>query len=168
MELNKRGEKILSLVKKYKYVLVIVLIGITFMLIPNNKKETQTPAAKQVLSTKFEDPTEKLCDILCQVQGAGKVRIYLTMEAGEKTVYQTDTDHTLNGDSQSLHYETVIIVDENRVEHGIITQIRAPEYRGAIVVCQGADDPTVKLAIMDAVKNATGLGYDRIAVLKMK
>ncbi len=168
MDIKGWNDKLLSLVKKYKYVLIVVLIGIAFMLIPSTKNETKTTSVVQPTSVQFEDPTKELCDILSHVRGAGKVRIFLTLEAGEKTVYQTDSDNTLNGDSQSLRYETVIVVDENRVEHGIITQIRAPEYRGAIVVCQGADDPNVKLAMMDAVKNATGLGYDRISVLKMK
>lgn len=168
MDISGWSEKLLGIVKKYKYVLAIVLIGIVFMLLPVSKKETKSTAIVQSAEQKFEDPTQKLCQILSQVRGAGKVRIFLTMEAGEKTVYQTDSDNTMNGDSESVRYETVIIVDENRVEHGIVTQIRAPEYRGAIVVCQGADDPNVKLAMMDAVKNATGLGYDRISVLKMK
>jgi hypothetical protein len=39
---------------------------------------------------------------------------------------------------------------------------------GAIVVCQGADSPSVKLAITQAVAKITGLGTDEICVLKMK
>jgi stage III sporulation protein AG len=36
------------------------------------------------------------------------------------------------------------------------------------VVCQGADDPVVKLLIVDAVSKVTGLGADKISVMKMK
>jgi stage III sporulation protein AG len=39
---------------------------------------------------------------------------------------------------------------------------------GAIVVCQGGDQPTVRLAILDAVSKVTGLGADKISILKMK
>ena len=39
---------------------------------------------------------------------------------------------------------------------------------GAIVVCQGGDNATVRLAIIEAVSNVTGLGADKISVLKMK
>jgi len=39
---------------------------------------------------------------------------------------------------------------------------------GAVIVCQGADDPQVRLSIVDAVSKVTGLGSDKISVLKMK
>ena len=39
---------------------------------------------------------------------------------------------------------------------------------GAIIVCQGGDSPTVRLNIVEAVSNVTGIGSDRITVLKMK
>lgn len=44
----------------------------------------------------------------------------------------------------------------------------APTYQGAIVVCQGADDPGVKLALVQAVASVTGLGTDQITVVKMR
>jgi stage III sporulation protein AG len=39
---------------------------------------------------------------------------------------------------------------------------------GAIVLCQGADVPSVRLAIVDAVSKVTGLVANQISVLKMK
>ena len=46
--------------------------------------------------------------------------------------------------------------------------VLSPTYLGAVIVCQGGDSPTVKLAIVEAVSNATGLSADKITVLKMK
>ena len=37
---------------------------------------------------------------------------------------------------------------------------------GAVIVCDGADDAQVRLNIIEAVKAYTGLGCDRIQVLK--
>ena len=39
---------------------------------------------------------------------------------------------------------------------------------GAVVVCRGADDPRVCLDVTNAVAAYTGLGCDRITVMKMK
>ena len=39
-------------------------------------------------------------------------------------------------------------------------------YRGAVVVCDGADAPQVQLAVTQAVAQFTGLSTDRISVLK--
>ena len=83
-------------------------------------------------------------------------------------MYQTDQERDNADGSQSIRIETVIVNDKDRNQKGLIQQILAPEYRGAIVVCQGADDATVRLAIIEAVADATGLGTDRISVLKMK
>ena len=39
---------------------------------------------------------------------------------------------------------------------------------GAVVVCQGADLPSVRLDVTNAVAAYTGLGSDKISVIKMK
>ena len=62
----------------------------------------------------------------------------------------------------------VIITDSARNEAGLIKQINGPIYQGAVVLCQGADDPQIRLAITEAISKATGLGANQIAVLKMK
>lgn len=105
---------------------------------------------------------EQLSQLLSQIKGAGKVRLLLTEAAGEKTIYQTDRT------GQDQQSDTVIITGADRGQQGMVQQIIPPEYRGAVVVCQGADDPSVRFAIVEAVSNATGLSTDRISVLKMK
>ena len=91
----------------------------------------------------------------------------LTIHTGISTVYQTD-DSTTTGENSTGKQDTVIITDENRTQTGLIQHIVYPEYRGAIIVCQGADDLQVRLNIMEAVARITGLGMDKISVLKMK
>ena len=62
----------------------------------------------------------------------------------------------------------MIIVDADRKESGLIKQVNPQKYLGAIVVCQGADSPSVRLAITQAVSRIIGLSADKICVLKMK
>ena len=42
------------------------------------------------------------------------------------------------------------------------------QYRGALIVCAGADSPQVRLDLVNAVAGLTGLSTDRITVVKMK
>jgi stage III sporulation protein AG len=79
-------------------------------------------------------------------------------------VYQTDSDSS--GDSSRL--DTVIITDGDRAQNGLIQQVLPATYLGAIIVCEGGDRAEVRLAIAEAVSHFTGLGMDRISVLKMK
>ena len=168
MDMTAIGTKVLEFIKKYRYVILVLVIGIALMVIPDRKEtEPESPTAT-VAGNPQADQTEALIQILSQIKGAGKVKVLLTEAAGERTVYQTDQDTSTSVDSGTVRYETVIVTDADRAQHGLVQQTVAPEYRGAIVVCQGADDASVRLAIVEAVANATGLGTDRISVLKMK
>lgn len=157
--------RLTELFKKYRYAVMIVLLGVVLMCLPSRRENTVEPVTE---STKAEDVQtgleESLSAILSQIKGAGKVEVLLTEAVGAETLYQSDSDTVT--DSQRL--DTVIISDGNRAQSGLIRQINPPSYQGAIVVCQGADSSAVKLAIVDAVSSVTGLGADRITVLKMK
>lgn len=168
MDINAIGAKIKEFLKKYRFVVLILVIGILLMVLPTEKKEDQTPLTQPAQTSAFDDPTQQLEQILAKVQGAGKVQLLLTKGSGERTVYQTDEDRDTTDQGSAVRVETVIVTDADRAQSGLIQQILAPEYRGAIVVCQGADNAAVRLAIIEAVADATGLGTDRISVLKMK
>ena len=92
------------------------------------------------------------------------MQVMLTVAKGEQTVYQVDESIS----DASVRTETVILSTSDRSEYGLISQVLPETFRGAIIVCQGADKASVKLAVVDAVSKATGLGADCISVLKMK
>ncbi|MBE6933692.1 MAG: hypothetical protein E7462_01375 [Ruminococcaceae bacterium] len=153
-------EKVSGWIKKYKYFLIILLIGIGFMLIPGKSaKEEPLPVADPAPS----EPSlvQELEEILSQIEGAGNVRVMLTLKAGSQTVYQTDKPAVDRED-------TVIITDGDRTQSGLIAQVLSPTYRGAIVLCQGAERAAVCLAVTEAVAKVTGLDASQISVLKMK
>ena len=160
-------KKITDAVKRYRYAIVILLLGLALMLLPGRDQQRQSQPTTIVQQQTEPKVSDTLGQILSQIQGAGKVEVMLTVASGEKTVYQTNEDIS-GGDSVSTRIETVIVTGTDRSQSGLIQQVNPPQYLGAIVVCQGADRPAVRLAIVEAVSNATGLGADRISVLKMK
>lgn len=161
----KLPEKLTAAFKKYRYVLLVVALGIFFMVLPE-KKEASEPLSESV--TQEDSVEQKLESIISCIDGAGKTRVLLTVSAGEQTLYQTD-DTTTNADNTaSFRGDTVIVTDSERSQAGLVRQILSPKYQGAVIVCQGGGNPSVKLAIVEAVSNATGLGADKITVLKMK
>lgn len=161
------GIKLADFVRKYRYVLIIVLIGLVLMLLPGRQTQEQTPSQPAQEQQEQRDLAQELTQILSQIQGAGKVQVMLTVASGETTLYQYDED-VANGDSGSNRQDTVIVTDENRAQAGLIRQINPPTYQGAIIVCEGADSASVRLGIIEAVSKVTGLGTGRISVLKMK
>ena len=132
----------------------MVLAGLALMVIPVGSEETDPVpivTAEETLESRLEA-------ILCRIDGAGEVKVLLTEDRGGEVFYQTEGEDG----------KTVLICGADRSESGLVRTTEAPAYRGAVVVCQGADSAAVRLAVVEAVANATGLGTDRITILKMK
>ena len=163
------SDRIKGYILKYKYAAAILLIGLIFMVIPGKKSVSQTTAEDNRIATQQTKPaSEELAEILSQIQGAGKVRVMLSVNCGEETIYQSDDQTVSETGRYSSNIKTVIVTDSQRNQTGLVKQVNPPEYLGAIILCQGADNASVRLNIMDAVSKITGLGADRISVLKMK
>lgn len=160
--------KLLDLIKKYKYAVIVLLLGITLMLLPVGKRNEAAVKTVVEQMEEKEDVNDALEQILCQIAGAGEVRVLLSVATGEETVYQTDNKLSQSDENSNTQIDTVTVTDADRNESGLIKQKISPVYRGAIVVCQGADSAQVRLAIVEAVAKVTGLSSDRISVLKMK
>lgn len=154
-------EQFLKLLKQYKYIALILVLGLVLMLLPEQSGEE--PAVQLAVSEALT-MEEKLEQILTQIRGVGKVRVLLTIAQGEQTLYVYDEDRS---ESDSAR-DTVVITDSSRAQTGLVSQVLPPSYLGAVIVCQGGENPSVKLAIVEAVCDATGLTADKITVLKMK
>lgn len=165
-------ERKLGRIKEFFYknraVALVVLVGVLLMLLPTGKTEAQQPQRQETVSEPRENLETRLEQILSQVSGAGNVRVLLTQERGETSVYQLDRQEVTDGDRREIRQDTVTVTGSDRQQEGLLTQVEAPRYRGAVIVCQGGDNPTVRLSVVEAVSGATGLPSNRITVLKMK
>lgn len=160
MDASLPKQRINAIFGKYKYPILVFLVGLVLLALPKAEppEQVQRPA-----ETVAEDLERRLEVLLSQIAGAGQVRVLLTEDTGRETVYQTDTQT----DADSLREDTVIVEDSARTETGLVRRTLEPSYRGAVILCQGADTPGVKLAIVEAVRCVTGLGADRISVQKL-
>lgn len=162
-------DKLLSAVKKYRYALLVLAIGLLLMIIPEFNINT-AEQEQAVTNEPASEPTleMRLSQILSQVDGAGPVQVVLTVSAGEEVVYQTDNNSSYHTDTNTVNTNTVVVTNADRSQTGLIRQKNPALYQGAIIVCQGADNPQVHLAIVEAVSRITGIGTNQISVLKMK
>ena len=156
MDGNEPRQRINALFGKYKYPILVILVGLGLLLLPTGETETPSVPVETVREASLE---QRLEELLGQIEGAGAVRVLLTEDVGRETVWQTDAD--------SVREDTVILEDSGRNETGLVRRTTEPSYRGAVILCQGADAPSVKLAIVEAVRCVTGLGADQISVQKM-
>lgn len=167
MDVKKVVHEVKKSVIKFKYAAIVLAIGLILLMLPGKStKSIETKIVQETANQTLE--IESLTQILQSIHGAGKVQVLLSIASGEKTLYQTNSDSSTSGDGSSTRIETVIITDAQHSESGLISQVDPPTYLGAIVVCEGADSPSVKLSVTQAVSKITGLGTDSICVLKMK
>ena len=165
MEATAPKQRINALFGKYKYPILVALVGLGLMLLPSEQGLTEPVEPPRAVERSLE---EKLEALLGRIEGAGQVSVLLTEKEGSQTLYQTDSQTDADESGSRRTDDTVLVEDENRTESGLVRQTLGPVYRGAVILCQGADDPTVKLAVVEAVRCVTGLGADQISVQKMK
>lgn len=160
MEIKQSIESVSGFLKKYRFVCIVILAGILLMTLPmgTTQKSTIQPEKQEAKEPSMET---RLTNILSQIRGAGTVSVMLTIAAGEETVFASDQ-------GSSGQKDTVTVTDEDRTETGLVVQVIPPRYLGALVVCHGADDPNVRLAITEAVSSLTGLGANKITIVRMK
>lgn len=157
LTLKERG---LEIIKKYRYVALVILAGVVLMCLPSGKETVtiQEESQPQI------DLQEELAEILSRLEGAGKVKVLLTEAEGARTTYQIDE----NVRDDTRQSDTVLVTGSDRSQTGLVQQVNPPRYQGAVILCQGAQRASVRLAIVEAVANATGLPTNKISVLKMK
>ena len=155
---------------KYKYIALVVLIGLVLLFWPT-KSGTQPEIQKQqtqqteVVDGQLEQKLEK---ILSQIDGVGDCNVMLTTAAGPETIYQMNTSRQTSSDGQTEEISTALISQGSSSEEPLVVQQLNPIYQGALIVCNGAGSASVRLAVVDAVADLTGLGADQISVIKMK
>lgn len=147
---------------RYGYVLLVVAVGMVLLLWPQGGEEKETAVQESVQEDfDLEVFEEKLADTISQIQGAGKARVVLSLQSGSRQVLAQDKEQ---GSQNST--TTVTVGRGSGSQEVVPIQTVAPQFRGALVVCPGGDDPQVRLAVMEAVSALTGLGSNHISVCK--
>lgn len=154
---------------KYKYVLLVALAGAVLLVWPaGEKEETVSPAIASQDIFQVDQMERKLEKALSQVEGAGDVTVVLTLQGGPRQVLAQDGSAAEEENRASRETSTILLSKGSGYQEPAVIQELGPEYQGALVVCQGGDDPRVKLALYEAVSALTGLGADKISICKGK
>jgi len=153
--------------KKWQYVLLVLFLGIVIMLLPSCKKDEVTEM-EVVKENETEALQKQLEEILSMIHGAGRVRVLLSLREDSRYTYQSDVDLYTEDNQVEQSEKTVLVRNRDGAESAVVVGIQYPLYQGAVVICDGADSAAVKLNIVNAVADLTGLGSDKISVIKMQ
>ena len=164
-------EKLISYVKKYKYVALVALVGVVLMLLPSGgSKEQQDTAAPVNVSESYSlaETERRMEQVLGRIRGVGQVQVMLTLKSGSSLQLAENRSASLRDSEDRQERDVVTLNRGSGYEDVVVTEQTYPVYQGAVVVCQGASDSGVHLAVIEAVSVLTGLGSDRITVVQWK
>ncbi len=171
---EKRPVRWLAAVGRYKYALLVAALGAALLLWPGTGKTAGeaadgsggSGAAPLADCGELERALE---EILGKIGGVGRAEVLLTLASTDRQVLASDTSLSYAGpsqspDSYSRSTDTVTVSGSGGTEV-VVTHWLCPQYRGALVVCDGGGSDKVRLAVTEAVSVLTGLGSDKIAVM---
>lgn len=159
--MNEKWGAMLQRTGKYRYVLLVFLLGLVLMLLPTKSEESRPPS--QATPEIEEEPggfsvereEKHLSAILSEIRGAGDCQVLLAVESTEETQLASDDG------------ETVVLSGGNGRENTVTIRSLYPEYLGAVIVSSGANDPNVRYELLSAVMTYTGLRSDEISISAM-
>ncbi|MDD3219321.1 MAG: stage III sporulation protein AG [Lachnospiraceae bacterium] len=188
--------------KKKEYLLILLLTGMLLLVISLPTKGTKdnqdanlqdmkvSEAALEDIDINQQENKEtqeylekKLEYMLSQVEGAGEVKVMITLETTEENVVEKDVEKSTsesvsgsannsvedssektNNISETTVYETS--ADDDSTPY--IVMKREPEIRGVLILAQGGDNPVIQENILTGVCALFQIEVHKIKVMKMK
>lgn len=145
------------------------LLGILLIFLseafPNAQKKNKD--GEKTYVSYSNETEEKLADIISKVEGAGKTKVFLTIEESEEYVYAQNISSDRKDKAQQNEDKEYVIVDGSGGKSGLLVKTVNPKIRGVAIVCEGGDDPAVQQRIYSCVSASLGISTARISISKM-
>lgn len=162
--------------KNIKLILALILMLVAIIIFLNVDKKSETSntisssSGSYITTLEYCEKLEnKLETILSQIDGAGQVKVMVTVEGSPELIYVSDTDTktstTTNG-TTSTTTSSPIIVSGSGSSNGLIMTEKLPSVKGVIVVSSGAGAVGTKLNILNAIATLLDISTEKITVLK--
>lgn len=148
---------------RYRYAVVVLLFGVLLMFLPRcGESDVQAAEKAEAAETpkgvsadfSVAEEEKRLKNALRHIEGIGEVEVLLSL----KSTMGRELAETAEG--------TLVLSEGSGSETVVELYETCPEYLGAVVVCSGANKSEVALAVTRAVQAYTGLGSDKITVIK--
>lgn len=175
----KIAEKIGNIKKDKKTVTAVTILGMGGLLLimlssflPEKKQTSRIQGS--VSSSDLSDSAgycheteQKLESFLETIEGAGKVRVYLTVGTDQRYVYAREEKFS-RSENKTEEEEKYVMIGGGNGKSALIETVEVPEITGAVIACTGCDSPVVTERIYKAVSAALGIPSAKIFVTKLE
>jgi len=163
---------IVKMFEKYKYLIIIILTGVFLLLLPNGEKqEVKSESAREDFSLEeFERKVERALSVC---NGVGRCRVLLSVETSAERVYAKEARNSARENESGVMLENTsdtkpsVLSEGSGRESPLVVKEVYPSFRGAVIICEGAARADVRESITSSVMALTGLGADKISIVRM-
>lgn len=124
---------------------------------------------------------KKLEESLLYIEGAGQVKVLITLKESEQKVLAKDGTENVSETTESdaaggsrrmtenrMEKSTVYTVDERGQDVPYVVKTITPTVEGVVVIAQGADKPQVRQNIIESIQVLFDIDMNKITIVKMK
>lgn len=171
-------EKFRNLPKDKRLLALVTALGTVGLLlimlsavVPEKKStdsEEHGRVTENINSENYRAETEKrLENFLESIDGAGDVRVYLTVATDERFIYATEGKKS-TAENKTEEERKYVMIGGGSEKSALVETVQPPAITGAVVACSGYDSPSVQEQIYKAVSTALGIPTGKVYVTKLK
>ena len=169
-------------IKKVKHldiVIAVAVVGLALLFIVSSFTSTGESATVAVKEVDYLELEDRVCDVLSEIKGAGRVKVMINFsDTGEivtATTNNSSTDKTVDTSSSGdrtteskTDSVSPVIIQRDGEDTPLIVKEIAPEVLGVVVVAEGADNVGVRINLLQAVQTLLNVKADKVEIFAMK
>ena len=141
-------KKVISKLKSIKNIeiyvaLVLALVVVLIVFVGSNSKSSAKSVSDESYISQME---HKICSVVENIDGCGKATVAISYSSKEENVYAYETEITT---SNGITKQTSSLVTVKGAP--LVTKTLPPKILGVVVVAEGANNPVVRLKIIEVV-----------------
>lgn len=140
--------------------LILALVVVLLIFVGNDSKNTSKTTGDDTYIAQME---HKICNIVENISGCGKASVAISYSSNEEKVYAYETETTSSGGVTKQTSSIVSVKGEP-----LITKVLPPNILGVVVVAEGADNPVIKLKIIEVVVTLLDVDVSKVQVFTYK
>lgn len=140
----------------------------------SGETSSEAVADMEQLANGYQQDLETM---LNKIQGVSEAEVMVNLDSSDVKVYernlisgtQTTNEEDQSGGTRQVEDRTedtqVVLVRQGDTEKPLLVQTKRPEVRGVFVVAKGAEQPSVKSWIIEAISSVLDVPSHRISVM---
>ena len=153
---------------KKRALIVLLCAAALLLLVLSEWMGGRQSAPAQTQETDYAAELEtKLSQMISAIDGAGRTKVLVTLKGSGETVYARN-DKMEADSTRTQSEQAYVLVRSGSDETGLRLKTVTPQVLGVAVVCEGADVPQVRQAIMDTITAALDIGASHVSVVRMQ